>query len=157
MPASYPIYAMVEKIFSNLGCECSNIDYRAILKKWEVRINTQMFRFPDKVRIQWEKYFLKKINKWYCDQIARQKPDIIFVYNNEMLLPATLKKTKAQNKKILFYLGDNPLFTPTSRYNLEILKYADAIFVPDTFWKMQLNKTGLSKVHYLLLPLPEDR
>jgi len=148
---------MLEKIFSGYGYECQNIDYRKILKNWETKINTQMFRLPDKVRIKWEKYFFSKINRWYRTQIAILKPDIVFIYNNEMLLPSTLKEIKNQKKKILFYLGDNPLFTPTSRYNIDVLQYADAVFVPDTFWQMQLKKIGLPHVHHLLPPLPEKQ
>ena len=82
------------------------------------------------------------------------KPDLVFVYNNQMLLPETLNRLRKNNVKIAFYLGDNPLYTPTNRYNMAILEYADTIFVPDSFWLSQLKKTGLQNVNYLLPPLP---
>lgn len=72
-----------------------------------------------------------------------------------MMLPETLAWIKNRNIKIAFFLGDNPLYTPNSRFNLTVLEYADAVFVPDTFWQLQLTKIGLPDIYHLVLPLPE--
>ncbi|MBN1186725.1 MAG: glycosyltransferase [Bacteroidales bacterium] len=133
-----------------------NINFSNSINRIDNKINTQIFRAPDIIRRKWERYLLKKINEWYLIQFINQKPDLVFIYNNAFVLPETLIWLKRRNVRIVFFLGDNPLFTHTSRYNLAILDYADAIFVPDTFWEKQLKKTGLSRVYYLMLPLPDE-
>lgn len=74
-----------------------------------------------------------------------------------MLLPATLKWIKGLGIKVGFYLGDNPLYSSTSRYNLAILDYADAIFAPDTFWIGQLQKIGFKNVNHFLVAIPNQQ
>ena len=155
-PTSYSIINSIESALSGQGVQLARLNYHDTLHKWDKKLNPQMFRFPDKVRIKWESYFFKKINQWYIEQFSRLQPDLVFVYNNEMLLPETLAWLKERKVKLAFFLGDNPLYTPTSRYNVAVLEYADAIFVPDTFWQQQLKKIGLPQVHHLLLPLPES-
>ena len=157
MPAQYSITMQIKQLLKNSYNDCIILDFRPTLNKWQIRINTQMFRFPDKLRKKWEHFYFKKINQWYIKQFRIHKPNLVFIYNNEMLLPATLKWLKEKKMKIVFFLGDNPLYTPTSRYNLTVLEYADAVFVPDTFWQHQLLKIGIPNVFYLLLPLPEEQ
>ena len=54
------------------------------------------------------------------------------------------------NKKarVAFMLGDNPLYTPTSIYNLHILFNAAYIISPDTLWAEQLIRMGIQNVHF---------
>lgn len=40
-------------------------------------------------------------------------------------------------------LGDNPLYTPTSIYNLHILFSADYVICPDSMWRDQLTQMGV--------------
>jgi len=156
MPNKYGIAQSLANILSLRGSECLDLDFRDYIKKWQLASNVQMFRFPDKVRILWESYYYTAINRWYKRQFSAHHPDLVFVYNNEMLLPDTLSWLKEKKVKVAFYLGDNPLYTLTSRHNLTVLEYADAVFVPDTFWQEQLKKIGLPSVFHLLLPLAED-
>lgn len=155
LPERYSLSKSIEEALSLKGFDCTCIDHRQIVNKWETTINTQIFRVTDNVRQLWEQYYFKKINHWYLCQFKEVKPDLVFIYNNEMLLPDTLLWLKKNKIKTAFYLGDSPFYTPTNRYNLMILEMADAVFVPDTFWKMQLEKTGIKNVQYLLPPLPK--
>lgn len=157
----FPKKYSFSKTFKNIlnspvGNEVIEIDYRKQLKKWETKFNTQVFRFPDKYRLKWENYFLSKINEFYKSQVIKHEPTVIYVYNNEMLLPSTTNWIKRQGIKLFFFLGDPPFFTPTNRYNLTILEDADGVFVPDTFWQFQLKKAGLKNVEWLIPPLPNS-
>ena len=156
IPSKYSLSKTFELIFKKSGFEVSKVNFRNATKSYESKINTQIYRLPYGYRQKWNNYYFKKINKWYIDQFQKEKPDLVFIYNNEMLLPETLQWLKGKKTKIAFFLGDNPLYTHTSPYNLTVLDYADAIFVPDTFWLFQLQKMGLKNVHHLLFPLPVD-
>jgi len=152
----YSLSRIVEQILQKVDYETTQLDFRGIVSAFESKVNTQIYRLPYMYRQKWSNYYLRKINKWYITQFAQEKPDLVFVYNNEMLLPETLQWLKGEKTKIVFFLGDNPLYTHTSPYNLTVLDYADAVFVPDTFWQFQLQKIGLKNVHHLLFPLPDD-
>jgi len=156
IPPQYSFLNIFKQIFQKAGYETNIINYRSWVSSFESKVNTQIFRLPHIYRQKWNNYFLKKINKWYIDQFKQDIPDLIMVYNNEMLLPETLQWLKERKTKIAFFLGDNPLYTHTNPYNLSVLEFADAIFVPDTFWQFQLQKIGLQNVQHLLLPLPKD-
>jgi len=156
IPSKYSLHRIFERIFSISNAEVVSLDYRETITGISSQINVQAFRLPHLIRNKWINYYLTRINNWYIKQFSAIKPDIVFVYNNEMLLPETLGWLKEKNTKIAFFLGDNPLYTHTSPYNLTVLEYADAVFVPDTFWQFQLQKMGLKNVHHMLLPLPDD-
>jgi len=155
-PKRYSVAKSAEDTFESMGDDVLSLDYRTILKKYDTALNTQMFRLPFNIRQIWEKYYFGKINDWYINQFEAIKPDIIVIYNNEMLLPSTLKWLKERNTRIIFFLGDNPLYTFTSRYNLAVLDYADLILSPDSFWESQLKKTGLHKIIHFMFSTPNN-
>ncbi|MGC9375622.1 MAG: glycosyltransferase family protein [Bacteroidales bacterium] len=152
----YSFAKTFEQIFRKTGFETRSLDYRSQISPIKSKINTQIFRLPHRYRQKWNNYFLKKINNWYIKQFRETKPDLLFIYNNEMLLPETLLWLKKQKTKIVFFLGDNPLYTHTNSYNLTILQYADLILVPDTFWEFQIKKMGIDNAIHFLTPLPTD-
>jgi hypothetical protein len=154
-PGANSIAENIEHALMLNGINTERLNFRTIARRNEEFIDTQIYRFPDKVRRVWEAYYLKKINHWYRLQFEKQRPDLVFIYNNELLLPETLAWLRQKKIIIAFFLGDHPLYTFTSRYNLAVLDYADAVFVPDTFWQQQLQKMGLPQVHHLVLPLPQ--
>ncbi|HMQ63676.1 MAG TPA: glycosyltransferase [Flavilitoribacter sp.] len=148
VPKRYGFHQSFRETFESLGGEIHTIDYSHLVRGWQSKVNTQMFRFPDKLRLRWESYFYNRVNQFYLQEYNRIKPDIVFIYNNELLLPETLAHFK-RHSKIGFFLGDCPYYTPTSRHFLPILYYADAIYTYDTFWIEQLTKVGLKNMHYL--------
>jgi len=155
LPDKYSFSKSIEAALNIAGAQCRYLDYRSVISNPEKRFNTQIFRFPDSLRRKWESYYLRKINRWYIEQFEKEQPELVFVYNNEMLLPETMKWLNQKKIKTAFYLGDNPLYTTTSRYNLAILQYADAVFVPDSYWLMQLRRIGLPNVQMLLPSIPD--
>lgn len=155
-PRKYSFTKSIENSLNNATIQSKVLEFENSLNKFDLRINVQIFRVPDKFRLYWESYYFEKINSWYIDQFEKENAEVVFIYNNQMLLPETMDWLKKRKTKIFFFLGDSPFYTRTSRYNLKILEYADAIFVPDTFWKLQLEKTGLKNVNFILPPLPSD-
>ncbi len=152
-PQHYGLFRPLREAFTHLGGEVHGIDYEHIIKKWEKRFNAQIFRFPDRLRKKWESHFFQKINDFYQAEFDRLQPDVVFIYNNGMLLPEVLEGFK-KTAKIGFFLGDHPFYTPTNRYYLALLYYGDAIFSPDSFWNHQLSKAGVKNLHIFYPGMP---
>jgi spore maturation protein CgeB len=156
VPKRYGFFHSFRETFAHLGAEVFPVDYYQAIKPWENSINTQIFRFPDRVRKKWESHYFEKINRHYLAEFERVKPDLVFVYNNEMLLPDTVQHFK-KTAKLAFFLGDSPFYTPTNRYYLSLLFYADAIYTTDTFWIYQLKKMGMKNLHHLYPSIPSHQ
>ena len=155
VPKRYGFHQSFRETFEALGGEIHTIDYQHIMVGWKQRINTQMFRLPDKWRQKWEGYYYQDINKLYLQEYDRIQPDIVFIYNHELLVPETLAYFKKKSK-IAFFLGDCPYYTPGNRHFLPLLYYADAVYTYDTFWIEQMTKMGIKNMHYLYPNTPTD-
>jgi hypothetical protein len=131
-PQKYSLKNVFRDIISEFSDVVVDLDIRNYVSKNEVRINTQIFRFPDSVRRKWIKYYQQKINENLLRDFRFHNLDLVFVYNNEMLLPATIKEIQ-KTAKVVFYLGDSPFYTHTNHYFLALLNLADMVLVPDTF------------------------
>lgn len=97
------------------------------------------------MRNLWEEPYVKKTNERYLELFREFQPDLVFIYNNQLVLPATLEQFR-KKARIAFMLGDNPLYTPTSIYNLHILFQADYVISPDSMWRDQLSRLGVRNV-----------
>lgn len=154
IPRRYGLFYSLKKAFETQGANVYPVDFYEFIPPFEKKINVQVFRLPDSLRQKWETYYLNKINKKYLEIYDEVQPDLIFIYNNEMLLPQTLAYFKKKSK-IAFFLGDHPLYTPLNRYFLALLFQADAIFAPDSFWIDQLKKMGLQNLKHFCPGIPE--
>ncbi len=146
IPSSYTLYKTIDNGFSRLGFTVYHHDYRNFITRWQNQINTQIFRLPYRYREKWETYFLPRINQKHREIFDRENPDIVFIYNNEMLLPETIEYFKKNRAKIIFIMGDSPYYTPTNRYYMSLLFLADLIISPDSFWADQLKLLGIKNV-----------
>ncbi len=156
IPQNYDgFFHTIKDTFSFLGGEVHALNYRAMTKGWEKKVNTQIYRLPDKYRRKWEGYYFKQINEYYLTEYQRIQPDVVFIYNNEMLLPETVAHFK-KHSKVAFFLGDCPYYTPTNRHFLPILFYADAVYTTDTFWISALKKLGLKQGYHMYPSFPEQ-
>jgi len=142
----YTLDKTIKLGFERLGDVVLHHDFRFFIKNWQSTINTQIFRMPNKMREKWEEYYFPKINKKHIKVFDEYKPDVVFIYNNEALLPATITYFKRNNAKIIFFLGDSPYYTPTNKYYMHILSQADLIISPDSFWAEQLKLLGIQNV-----------
>lgn len=155
IPQRYGLYRPLRDAFAHLGAQVHSLDYEDFIRSWEKKTNTQIFRFPDKWRKKWEAYYFRRINDQYLAAYEKHRPDLVFIYNNAMLLPETLAHFK-QKSKVAFFLGDHPFYTRTNRYFLSLLFYGDAIFAPDSFWISQLRKMGLNNLYHFYPGVPKD-
>ncbi len=139
------------------------LDFFSGQENWFVRKTSGL---PKRLTKLWLRFYNKRINIEYLRIFNEINPEIVFIYNNQLIQPETLKLFK-QRAKIVFFLGDHPLYTPTAYYNLYLLTLADYIIIPDSFWQKQLTQMGLkntvfdifgfdSKTYYKVTPTDED-
>ena len=143
----YSIKKSVINGFLTHNWEIKVVDFKSFFKH---PINTFITKFeaaPNKIKRHWKNPYINKINKVFLEIFEKEKPDLIFIYNNQNLLPDTVEKF-SKKSKIAFMLGDNPLYTHTNIYNLQILNHADYIICPDTFWLQQLKLLGINNLHF---------
>ena len=164
-PLQYPF---VQAIISGLeaqGINLLTIDYQDFFSE---RVNKRYNNFtslPRKIRRYWEEPYIRKSNESYLRIFEEFVPDLVFIYNNQLVKPDLLEAFR-KKARIAFMLGDNPLYTPTNIYNLHILFHADYIISPDSLWKAQLTRLGIQNVvfdsfgfnHSVYYPMevPED-
>lgn len=125
--------------------ELKCVDYQDFFSPRSNRWYNNYTALPKKIRNIWEEPYVKKANAEYRRVFQEFQPDLVLIYNNQLVLPELLEGFK-KKARIAFMLGDNPLYTPTSIYNLHILFYADYVISPDSMWRDQLTQLGVKKV-----------
>lgn len=145
-PSFYTLDKTIKNGFEKLSHIVFHYDYRKELKNWQLQVNTQIFRLPLKYREKWESHYFPLINKKHLEIFDKEKPDIVFIYNNEALLPKTIEYFKSQKARIIFIMGDSPYYTPTNKYYMHLFFYADLIISPDSMWAEQLQLLGIKNV-----------
>jgi hypothetical protein len=148
-PPKYSLRNVFKDILLNLSDEIVFVNVRDYVQKYEISFNTQVFRLPDVIRSKWINHYQKKINDRFLQEFLREDPDLVFIYNNEMLLPSTVQRIK-QTATIIFFLADTPFFTPTNNYFLTILTMGHLVLVPDSFWVQQMRTVGISNSYYFI-------
>jgi len=148
--SSYSIGELLRSAFKDLGHEVAVCDHNRIITPWKQKVNTQVFRLPYRFRKQWDNYFLTDLNKKYVSKFEQERPDLVLVYNDSMLLPRTVQAFK-KKARVVFYLGDNPFYTWNKPLFLKVLMEADYIFAPDSMWVEQIKMIGLKNIHFEIL------
>ncbi|MCX6267603.1 MAG: hypothetical protein NTW16_09635 [Bacteroidetes bacterium] len=141
IPEYYTLGSTIRYGFESMQYEAKIVDYYTFFGQKVKYFMDKTAGFPEKVTRFYKPRYVESINQKYLTIIRNEKPDLIIIYNNQYFLPATLKSIQGKTK-IVFILGDNPLYSATSDYNLAILYYADLIVSPDSFWSGQLYKLG---------------
>lgn len=136
----------------NIGLKGNNldvhlVDYEDFFNSYVNGLVISTESLPYRIKNIWKKSYLKKINAQYFDMYQRIQPELVVVYNNQSIDPSVLRQFKKYSK-ILFVLGDNPLYSPTNIYNIHILFLADYIICPDTFWRDQLRSMGIKNAEF---------
>ena len=148
--SSYSIGKLLENSFSAAGHEVAACDPEKLIPRWKQHINIQAFRLPYRLRKPWEKSFYSHLNKKFVHWFEQEKPDIIMIYNDSMLLPETVQIFR-KKARVVFYLGDNPYYTWNKPFFLNLLMQADYIFAPDTMWIEQLKMLGIKNIYFEIL------
>lgn len=155
-PERYSLNNSITKLLQNISEEVCGFDIRTKISNKQFRFNAQLFRFPNKIRSGFENSFFLKSNKLILEEYYRVKPDIVFIYNSEYIIPETCEIIK-KNSKIVFFMGDSPFFTPANNHYLSLLQYADLVLSPDSFWIQQLNMIGISKTCFFIPEIASDQ
>lgn len=145
--SSYSIGKLLENSFSAEGHEVAACDPEKLIPRWKQRLDIQAFRLPYRLRKPWENLFYKDLNKKFRHRFEQEKPDMVMIYNDSMLLPETAQIFK-KKARVVFYLGDNPYYTWNKPYFLSLLMEADYIFAPDTMWIEQLKMIGIKNIYF---------
>ncbi len=144
-PLRYPFIRSIQSGLEAQGMDIRAVDYQDFFSTRSNNWYNNYSALPKKVRNIWEVPYIKKTNAEYLRIFQEYKPDLVFIYNNQLVLPELLETIK-KTSRVAFMLGDNPLYTPTNIYNLHILFYADYIISPDSMWRDQLSQLGVKNV-----------
>jgi len=145
----YSLFNSFTKILNEISDETKGFDIRKKLNHFVLQSQSQMFRFPHKIRDRWENIVLGTANSEIITEIKTYKPGLVFVYNSEYLIPETCVEIK-KNARLVFFMGDSPFFTPMNPYYLSCLTYADLVLCPDTFWISQMSMLGIKNIAYFI-------
>ncbi len=136
--------------FSKNGFQAKSINYVEFFDKRYNYLFHKIYKLPNKFSGPVKRKYLQKLNSGYLNLVKTEKPELVLVYNNQMLMPDTVKEMKKYTK-VGFYLGDNPFYTFTNNYNLTMLFYADFIISPDTYWIEQLKSLGINNIFHEIM------
>ena len=91
IPPGYSLLKTIVKGFSENGIETIAVDYESFFSRF---VNSFVRRFeslPNKIKKNWKQHYIKKVNAEYTRLFEIHKPEIVFIYNNQLILPDTLK------------------------------------------------------------------
>jgi hypothetical protein len=137
------------KGFMDNSCEVKIINFLEFHTDFRNTLYERSILFPRKYRTLIEKDYLTSIQKKYLEVIEKEQPELVFIYNDQMVRASTVKEIK-KKAKVAVYLADNPFFLQRREHILPMLIEADHVFAPDSFWIEQLKAIGLKNVSFLL-------
>ena len=73
-PEKYSLFNSLFDILSDIALTVSACDISTVIRRTDLKINSQMFRLPFKIRHKWEAFFLKRINRVLLDIINEFNP-----------------------------------------------------------------------------------
>ena len=141
-PLRYPFIRSIISGMEASGIELLKVDYLDFFSPRRNQLYNDFTALPRKLRNFWEDPYRRDANKRYLDIFHAYQPDLVFIYNDQLVQP-DLIEIFSRKSKIAFLLGDHPLYTPTNIYNLHILFYADYVICPDSMWRDQLAQMGI--------------
>ena len=144
-PSRYPFIRSISHGMEALGIEVRTVDYLDFFSPRKNAVYNNYTSLPRKLRRYWEEPYVRRANEEYLRIFQEYRPDLVFIYNDQLAQPETIAAFKSK-ARIAFYLGDNPLYTPTNIHNLSILFGSDYTITPDSFWRAQLMCMGLDNV-----------
>lgn len=144
-PSRYPFVRSIESGLRRNGLDVRVVDYQDLFGPRTNAWYNNYTSLPRRVRRIWEEPYVRRTNEAYLRILAGERPDLVFIYNDQLVLPATVRAFQ-ERAHVAFYLGDHPLYTPTNPHNLSILSASAYTITPDSFWREQLMRMGLEHV-----------
>jgi hypothetical protein len=145
IPQVYSLAEMLADGFHENGWEAKVIDYKSVMPYHLNRFYEKTSGVPGRLAKFCKAAYFKSVNKRYIEIFNEELPDMVMIYNHQFVFPETICQFK-KKAKLVFFLGDNPLWSKTFDYNLSILKDADLVISPDSHWQFELTMTGIPNV-----------
>lgn len=145
VPTRYPFIRSISEGMQALGMETRTVDYQEFFSARTNRTYNNYTSLPRRIRRIWEEPYVQRANEEYLRVFREYQPDLVFIYNDQLVQPETAREFK-KKARLAFFLGDNPLYTPTNIHNLTILYSSDYTIAPDSMWRTQLMRMGLDNV-----------
>jgi spore maturation protein CgeB len=142
--------------FNQLGHEVKIYDYRDFFNPIQNKVYDKLGRFPNKVKDFYIHPYYDKINKKYKEIVDNEKPDLLFIYNDQFIYPETVRYIRNKYCPVMNYLGDSPFYLPDRPFNIASLLEMSFVFSPDTFWIKQLKQIGVKNISHLLFGYDES-
>jgi spore maturation protein CgeB len=140
---------ILEAIFKPHASYLKTYNYESEISNIQIKITNKSGKLPRKFEEKINEKYLTKIQNNYLKLINEEKPDLIFIYNDQMLTEETLNKIDP-SIRVGIFLADSPLFLQKRKHILGLIRRADAVFAPDTYWIEQCKMLGVKKAQYLI-------
>lgn len=128
--------------------ETCYVDYNKYINRKVYEIERLSNYLPRKYRELIRSYFLSIIQKGYISEIEAFRPELILVYNDQMVSNETISFIKESKIKLAVYLADNPFFLTRRVHIMGLLFNADQVFAADSYWLKGLNMIGIRNTNY---------
>ncbi len=137
------------KGFNDNGWETKYVNYTEFNSDFQNTLFETSNLFPSKYRLKVEQKYRTAIQKKYLEIVKTEKPDLVFIYNDQMVEAPTIKEIKKKSK-VAVYLADSPFFLQRREHILPMLFEVDHVYAPDTFWIEQLKLIGIKNLSFLI-------
>jgi len=152
-PKQYAMHESLEMGLVKHGFEAvKTLDPFQQINRFQERLYAKRAMFSFKWRISIINQLRRQVNEAYRNEIKAIEPDLIIIYNSQFMLPATLQELPAHTKGVGF-LGDNPYYTQTDPFNINILPLADRVYAADSGHVALKQRIGISRAEFGMLGL----
>lgn len=111
------------------------------------KLNSYSHRLPRKFDNSLNRKYTTIVNNAVLKLFDSQRPDYVFVYNDCLLTPESIRGIKKAGTKVITFLGDDPNYIqPGKKTFLLTVLYSDAVVVPDSGWIPGLEMLGLKNL-----------
>lgn len=140
-----------ERYFSMALEKCGHsVNYFNIHKlypEYWKKANNYFHRFPRRIDNSLRAKYISVVNINLTKVYDREKPSLIFIYNDCLITPETISHFKRSGTKVVTFLGDDPGYLlPGKKTFLLTVLASDAIIVPDTGWIPGLKMLDAGKI-----------
>jgi spore maturation protein CgeB len=136
--------------FKSTGHDVSFVNYLTFLPEYRHRIDNYFTHLPYRYRAYFRNKYLTKIQERYIRHVKKEQPDLVLIYNDQMVTYETAKAIKKNGCKLAVYLADSPFYLINREHILKVLSEADHVFAPDTYWLKQLQLIGITRTSFLI-------
>jgi hypothetical protein len=150
IPKEYPLGTILEEGFLAHGIETILFDVGHFYHQIIFNLFIRSSDLPKKMALNFPGWFIKKVNKKYLKLVDQIKPEVIIVYNDQYILPETIREIRKKNCIVINFLGDNPIYVSKRNSNIEAMLEMSYVLAPDTYWVKQIQEMGIKNISFFL-------